>query len=358
MGRQTPEAQPEPVDDETVIKAGDGQQIADSLGLDFKGVQKTPEGHPDFIMLNDPQSGTAVAGIEGQTVGELKAHLQEMRSKFDKPSEPATIPTPDEQTGQIAASPASTTPGELSGQQPAGEARPGSDVGARPGAGAAGADQRPDIGISQARTEAELGQGSVEPGVGAELGSGLDYGRNYINQGGDPRLPIRRALKSGLVGKNEVGIVHAELERLRGIRNQAAQVAEQNRGDALAQQAFQSADNAQRAWRKELQPVLTKASDALREAYAESGAHDVGTYDGLSNLVDEHFKGKLDLTPEDRTALQKAAKTVDDARKSTAKSVDRAVEETGKRAKRIMSPDELTADLASELNNAFKDCVL
>ncbi len=214
------------------------------------------------------------------------------------------------------------------------------------------------VGISQARTEAELGAGSVVPGVGSEMGSGLDYGRKYINAGGDPRLPIRRATSSGLVGKNEVGIVHAELERLRGERDVAAAAAEANPGDPVAQQNLANADNAQRAWRQELQPVLTKASDALREAYTESTHPDVGTYAGLSNLMDEHFNGQHDITPQDRTTLQRVAKTVTDARTKTAKSVDSAVEATSRKVKNVMSPDQLKADLAGVLKDEFSNCIL
>jgi hypothetical protein len=219
----------------------------------------------------------------------------------------------------------------------------------------------PGVGISQARTEAELGEGSVEPGVGAEMGSGLEYGRNYINKGGDPRLPIRRATTSGLVGKNEVGIVHAELERLRAERARAADALERDPENALLQANLEDADTAQREWRKELQPVLTKASDTLREAYAASTpVADPSTYQGLADIFDEHFKGQRDITPEMRTAMAKAARGVREVRDSANGEFAKVEEALGKRmkGKKIMTPDELDADLRSVLEGAFKDCVL
>jgi broad specificity phosphatase PhoE len=217
------------------------------------------------------------------------------------------------------------------------------------------------VGISQARTEAELGKGSVEPGAGAEMGSGIDYGRQYINKGGDPRLPIRRAETSGLVGKNEVGIVHAELERLRGERSAAATALEADPTNPELQQKFAQADDAQRSWRKELQPVLTKASDALREAYAQSVPDaDPSTYQGLANIFDEHFKGQREITPEMRTAMSRAASGVKQAR-AIANTEMANVEQTLTKqmgGRKVMTPDELHADLQSVLRDQFKDCIL
>jgi hypothetical protein len=218
------------------------------------------------------------------------------------------------------------------------------------------------VGISQARTEAELGAGSVEPGVGAEMGSGLEFGRKYINEGGDPRLPIRRATASGLVGRKEVGIVHAELERLRGERNAAAQLLEANPDNPTVRAAFDAADTAQRAWRKELQPVLTKASDALREAYAQSVPDaDPATYQGLADIFDEHYKGTRDISPEMRTAMAKGARGVRQTREianGEMAKVEQTLTRQLPKGKRVMTPEELDADLRSELENQFKDCVI
>ena len=219
----------------------------------------------------------------------------------------------------------------------------------------------PEVGISEARTEAELGPGSVEPGVGAEMGSGLKFGRKYINEGGDPRLPIRRAESTGLVGKNSVGIVHAELERLRQLRTDAAAALEASPGDPVLQQAFDAADTAQRAWRKELQPVLTKASDALQEAYAASTPQaDPSTYQGLSDLFDSHYKGAKEVTPEMRTAMAKGAKGVREGRAIANDSMAEVEQHLAKqmKGKKIMTPEELNADLQRELETQFKDCVL
>lgn len=216
-----------------------------------------------------------------------------------------------------------------------------------------------ETGISQRATEAELGVGSVEPGIGAEIGSGLEFGRDYINKGGDPRLPIRRALSTGLVGRKEVGIVHAELERLRGERNAAAEAAEMNPNDPIVQQRLEAADTAQRTWRKELQPVLTKAGDALREAYAGSRPKpDLGTYQGLADLMDEHFGGQRNLTPVDRTLLQKAAKGVKTVRDQAVQSFNTVVNESARKAQRVMTSEELMADLGEVLRKEFADCVL
>lgn len=283
---------------------------------------------------------------------------------LDEPAEPAQPiargePSPEvRSTAGIAESPESTTPGDIAtGQQPNIPERP-AGVGAPPIAGARLITGEP-VGISEARTEAELGVGSVEPGAGAEMGSGLAFGRDYINKGGDPRLPIRRALASGLVGKNEVGIVHAELERLRFERNKALGQTADHPNDIDVQDRFQAADQAQRAWRKELQPVLTAAGNTLREAYAQSKSQpDVGMYSGLSDLIDEHFKGQADISPEQRTALRKIARGVRDAREQLQEK-GREVESVIKKGGRnIMTPEQLDADLKSVLADAFKDCIV
>jgi hypothetical protein len=218
-----------------------------------------------------------------------------------------------------------------------------------------------ELGISQARTEVELGEGSVVPGAGAVMGEGLEYGRNYINKGGDPRLPIRRALSSGMVGKNDVGIVHAELDRLRQERNSAARALDANPDDPGLQQTLNKADAAQRAWRKELQPVLTKASDALREAYATSVPEaDPSTYEGLANIFDEHFKGQREITPEMRTAMSKVAKKVREFRDEANNEIKNVEQKLTKqlKGKKVMTPRELDADLKRELETQFSDCVL
>lgn len=252
---------------------------------------------------------------------------------------------------------------EGSGGEVQGAGRGDYDIGEAEGGAARGEvpASAQGVGISEARTEAELGPGSVQPGVGAEMGSGFEYGRKYINSGGDPRLPIRRALTSGLVGKNEVGIVHAELDRLRSERDAAAAALEADPANPQLQADAAAADAAQRAWRKELQPVLTKASDALREAYAQSTPDaDPATYQGLADLFDEHFKGQRDITPEMRTAMTKAARGVRQGQ-------DIANAEMGKveqiltkqmRGKKIMTPKELDADLAGVLKEQFKDCII
>jgi hypothetical protein len=203
----------------------------------------------------------------------------------------------------------------------------------------------------------------VEPGVGAYIGSGLAHGRDYINKGGDPRAPIRRATATGLVGRNDVGIVHAELERLRAERASAAEAYQANPNDPALFQAFSAADDAQRAWRKELQPVLTKAGDTLREAQAASMPHaDPSTYQGLADIMDEHFKGKRELTPQERTEMAKAARGVKESRKIAAdemtKVQDKLEGQVRAKGKKVMSPEELDADLKGELENQFKDCIL
>jgi hypothetical protein len=192
------------------------------------------------------------------------------------------------------------------------------------------------------------------------MGAGLEFGRDFINKGGDPRLPIRRANTSGLVGKNEVGIVHAELERLRAERNAAAAALEANPGDPTLQQNFSVADDAQRSWRKELQPVLTKASEALKEAHAASMPDaDVGTYQGLADLMDEHFKGERQVTPEMRTAMAKGARGVKETRDivngEMAKIEDTLTRKSGKKA---ITPEELDARIRKRLETEFADCVL
>ncbi len=355
-----------------------GQAITGKLGPEAQGETVVGTALQAAPLLHLPFAKSPFAKIAG--VAEDVARLKTARTTETAPVQPENLQgvagpetpvesvPPEEVTPSDASNQPETTGvpvrdegGGLGESPPLQQQGETADVPPQGDVGGGTPEQAPEtqgVGISQARTEAELGAGSVEPGVGAELGSGLDFGRDYINKGGDPRLPIRRAESTGLVGRREVGIVHAELERLRGVRDQAAQIAEAHPEDLFAQDNLAKADEAQRAWRKELQPVLTKASDALREAYAESSVPDVGTYQGLANLMDEHFKGQHDITPADRTVLQKVSKTVSEARQETVKAVNGAVEATARRAKKTMTAAEFKADLAGVVKDFLKDCVL
>lgn len=208
------------------------------------------------------------------------------------------------------------------------------------------------IGVAAVHAEAEQ-PGSVIPGEGQTWEDSLAQGRDYINKGGDPRLAIRRAQSTGLVGAKEVGIVRAEYERLAALKRQAIEQFGENDPRTVA------AEEAQRSWRKELQPVLTKASDALRAAQNKEVA-DVSTFSGLHDLITETYGGDRALTPKERTQLQKAAKGVSEvqkqARESASKAADKVIRET--RATKLLSLEDLKADLADALKDQFKDCLL
>ncbi len=91
----TPAVQPpevaisEALPPETMLDNTDAQskQIASELGLDFKGVQEGYKGSPGHLMFTDPQAkGTGVAAVQGNTIADFKAHLEETRSNFNKPA--------------------------------------------------------------------------------------------------------------------------------------------------------------------------------------------------------------------------------------------------------------------------------
>jgi hypothetical protein len=213
--------------------------------------------------------------------------------------------------------------------------------------------------VAERYANAELGDDAVIPGEGKSWADALDKGRADLNAGVDPRSAIRRAQRTGRVAADDVGLVRAEYERLAQAKRQAVDAAQAEPNNPQAQQAAVDAEDAQRSWRREMQPVLTKASDSLRAAQ-QRAVVDVSTYAGLHDLVTDTYGGDRALTPTERTQLQRVAKGVQDVNARAAESAnnvaDAVIRRNGNR--KIMSLDELRTDLSNVVKGELKGCAL
>ncbi len=213
-----------------------------------------------------------------------------------------------------------------------------------------------ETGIA-ARYREEEQPGSVIEGVGKTPDEARAFGHDFINKGGNPYDAIankgpRRELWQ------DVGIARAEYERLGNEKRAAEAQLEANPNDPQAQMAFDNADLAQRQWSKDAQPILTRAGDALRAA-TRSYPREINTFSDFTDIVNDHFKGEVELTPEKRSELQKAVKAIKkgnvDATEARAKVTDQAVKKAGGK---VMSFDDLKADLQGAMTKLMEDCVL
>jgi hypothetical protein len=179
--------------------------------------------------------------------------------------------------------------------------------------------QTPPIGVAERYVEAEQ-PGTVMPGTREDAGFWREKGRDYINQGGDPRMPIRAA-QAGHVSPRNVGIVSAEHERFTELKRQAADALEADPRNPALQKNFKDTSDAWQSWRREMQPVLTRAGEALGAAIGEQ-PFDLGTFDGLHSKAMELNGGK-ELTLSQKTGLARRASVVRKARVQEAQAVER-----------------------------------
>lgn len=76
---------PKPAISPAVETKASGETIAESLGVKFDGVQKSPDG--DYLQYTDPQTGSSFYGNNAE---EAKAALDELRGRFKKAETPPT----------------------------------------------------------------------------------------------------------------------------------------------------------------------------------------------------------------------------------------------------------------------------
>lgn len=254
----------------------------------------------------------------------------------------ATLP-PDEQTGRVAASPASTTSGDLSGQQPTGSAGPVGDVGARPGVGEAGAEQRYPAGTSN-RVNAEVyGEGAVPSGEGVDTLQLLDNGRRDIRSGAvDPYSILSRTRARGIANPEEYAALAAEHERL---VNDAVAKQKANAPDApVAAQRAEDFANA-------IQPHKTAASDLMRLFQGDLN-YDMSTPFGM----DQYMKSEIGRTPTaaERPAFDRMSSDIGRAQTEVAGAVDRANVRVRNRYAKVR--DIPIEEAAARVKEWLKDC--
>ncbi len=212
------------------------------------------------------------------------------------------------------------------------------------------------VGIAE-RYREEQQPGSVIPGVGKTADEARAWGQDYINKGGNPYDAIsNKGPKRELW--QDVGIVRAEYERLSNEKRVAESALDANPNDAQAKMAFDNADLAQRKFSKDSQPVLTRAGDALRAA-SRSYPREINSFSDFTDIVNDHFKGEVELTPEKRAELQKAVKAIKkgnvEATEARAKVTDEAVKKANGK---VMDFDTLKSDLNTQMTKLMEDCVL
>ncbi len=210
-------------------------------------------------------------------------------------------------------------------------------------------------GIAARYREDELGPGSVIPGVGRTPDEARAFGQDFINKGGNPYDAINRKGPKRELWQ-DVGIARAEYERLGNEKRAAESALESDPSNPQLQKAFDAADAKQRQWSKDAQPILTGAGDALRAA-TRSYPREINTFSDFTDIVNDHFKGEVELTPEKRAELQKAVKAIKkgnaEATEARAKVTDEAVKKAGGK---VLPFDDLKSSLQNKMSELLKNC--
>jgi hypothetical protein len=163
-------------------------------------------------------------------------------------------------------------------------------------------------------------------------------------------MPIRAA-QAGHVSPRNVGIVTAEHERLTQLKRQAADALETNPANPELQKTFKDASDAWQSWRREMQPVLTRAGETLGAAIGEHPV-DLGTFDGLHTKAME-LNGGRELTPGEKAGLMKRAGFAKQVRTAEAQSVDRLQREIDRTLPRRAVPTE--QEMAAEVEKMIRE---
>jgi hypothetical protein len=214
-------------------------------------------------------------------------------------------------------------------------------------------------GVAEAYLKEELGDDAVIPGEGKTWQESRDYGKQFINEGGDPEAPIRVAKTSGRSGWREVGIVGAERERLSMERRKAARQLAQDPTNPQLLQGYTDAEKAQVGYIRKSQPVFTSAGSGLRATQGERIVNPA-SYDDLVDLAFQSMGKKVkELAPQERRALARGANDIVRIDKERVDAADKVRQEVRKQAGgKSMSLDELKNDTAKWLKEKMADCVV
>ncbi len=210
------------------------------------------------------------------------------------------------------------------------------------------------IGIAE-RYREEQQPGSVIPGIGRTADEARAWGHDFINKGGNPYdVVANKGPKRELW--QDVGVVRAEYERLSNEKRAAESAWEANPDDPELKIQFEHADAAQRQWSKDAQPVLTRAGDALRAA-SRSYPREINSFSDFTDIVNDHFKGEVELTPEKRAELQKAVKAIKKGNIEATEARAQVTNEAVKKASgKVMSFDDLKSSLTEKMTKLLENC--
>lgn len=314
---------------------------------------KSPEGKDSApLPKNDSNANVASptpvqANIETRTSPETGFKFA-VDPKTGEAIEP--VPTPDEQTRQIAESPSSTTPGDIAaGQQPTAPAAEGNGngVGARPELAPAGEAERQGApaGTSNRVFQETYGDQGVPQGQGVDTGELLDNARAAISSGDiDPYSILSKTRAKGIANPEEYAALAAEHERL---VNRA--VALEKTGDPTAPEAARQANDFATA----IQPHKTAASDLMRLFQGDLN-YDMSTTFG----IDQYMKSELGrgIKPSEEPMFTKRAQGIRQAQTDVVQAVGRSdAKVQGRYAKVRDIPIE---EAAARVKQLLSDCLV
>lgn len=255
----------------------------------------------------------------------------------------AKVGTPDEQTRRVAESPASTTTGDISGQQPTSEGERGGDVGTRPAVGDVGTGERQGSGTSNRAFTETHGEDVIPSGEGVDTTQLLDNARADVRNGAvDPYTVLSRTRERGIANPEEYAALAAEHERL---VNDA--VAKQKAGDPTAPQAVQTAEDFANA----IQKHKTAASDLFR-LFQGDVDYDISTPFGM----DQYMKAEIGRTPtpSERPAFDRMSRDIGQAQADVQEAVARSDKRVKYKYARVA--DIPIEEAANRVKEWLKEC--
>jgi hypothetical protein len=280
-------------------------------------------------------------------------------ARLQPATEPATIPTPDELTRQVAASPEAATPGDIApGQQPAippedaryaGMGQPAPETSG--GAGGLGT-----TGVSRAARDLS-GEVDVTP---AEVFSAEDHiqnGRQLESQGADTNGIVGDAVQRGSFGRPAIDLAVTRDADLTEAARRAGREARANPGNPELQRVADQATAAQQQWEDyAIRPIRGQFADTGRSLQT---AIDLDTGDFVDYLKAFRKEKGVEPQPQVAQALKQASDVVSNIRDTNQQFMqdwERELNKTVKPRKTFRNMDELKKSLDDLKEQLFKDC--
>lgn len=292
----------------------------------------SPETGEEFVV--DPKTGEAIQPQAAQ----------------------AAIPTPDEFGREISQSatarPGETAPGHepsLAQEEPS-VAQP-QDQGVVTGSG-----QEAPIGasnrVSQAREEASLlgEEGAPESGVGIGYRDSVAEGNQLIDKGVSAYKVASEFQANGLINRQRMGVMRAQLERLQVENAKALGDVEANPADPALQQRFQDTSAAENSFWRAYQPMKTEWSNIGTGMQETRGISDADVMSQATAEAAMRDSLNRELTPSDKIRATRVVTDVRNAGSEYQTAMQRALDVASERGRlQPRGMKALAADLAETL---------